>query len=230
MMMAKVGRLRKFHRRDWPGFLNRVVPAGVWQRFAGNIPRPSDPRTRWSAKYVVLCWMVVGWSVQGALTERFREGWEVLARLFPRRRRPGTSYQSLTKATGRLGDRLLHQFWCSLRQSLPQRIGARWRWYGWTVLRRGRFADRCSADPFQRTGFGACGAGQDAAAVVGDLGHSSPYGPDLGLAARAGVQQRAEPFARHVTDPAGKYADGGRHGGLADSTFCGSWAARASTS
>ena len=133
-MMAKVGRLRKFHRRDWPGFLNRVVPAGVWQRFAGNIPRPSDPRTRWSAKYVVLCWMVVGWSVQGALTERFREGWEVLARLFPRRRRPGTSYQSLTKATGRLGDRLLHQFWCSLRQSLPQRIGARWRWYGWTVL------------------------------------------------------------------------------------------------
>ena len=78
--------------------------------------------------------------------------------------------------------------------------------------RRGRFADRCSADPFQRTGFGACGAGQDAAAVVGDLGHSSPYGPDLGLAARAGVQQRAEPFARHVTDPAGKYADGGRHG------------------
>jgi len=134
MKMAKEGRLRKLHRRDWPGFLNRMVPAGVWQRFAAAIPRSTDPRIRWSPKYALLCWVVMGWSVQGELTERFREGYETLAGLFPRRARCGTRYQGLTQATQRLGPSLFGRFWGCLRSTFPARLGALWKWHGWIVM------------------------------------------------------------------------------------------------
>ena len=134
MKKAKEGRLLKLHRRDWPGFLNRMIPASVWQSFAREVPSGSDPRIRWSPKYVVLCWVAMSWSIQRQLTGRFREGCELVARLFFHRRRPGDSYQGLTRATRRLGPEALHRFVCCLRQTFPKRLGALWFWYGWVVL------------------------------------------------------------------------------------------------
>ena len=134
MKMARDGRLRTPHRRDWPGFLNRVVPASVWQAFWGIVAHESDPRVRWSPKYVVLCWVAMGWSLQGQLTERCREGIELLKGLYPSRRRPGTSYQGLVKATERLGDGVLQTFWRCLRGRIPRCLGQLWTWYGWIVM------------------------------------------------------------------------------------------------
>ena len=134
MKMAMEGRLRKLHRREWPGFLNRMIPASVWQAFHREVEERADPRVRWSAKYIVLCWAVMGWSIQGQMTERFREAWELLARWFFQRRRPGASYQGLTQATVSLGGEAMHQFWCCLRGTIPSRVGAAWTWYGWTII------------------------------------------------------------------------------------------------
>lgn len=134
MKMAKEGRLRKPHRRDWPGFLNRVIPARVWQDFWSRLERPQDNGGRWTAKYVVLCWVAIGWSLHSQLTERFREGTELLSGLFPHRRRPGRSYQGLVKASQRLGQRGFRALWAGLRSTIPQRLGPRWHWYGWAVM------------------------------------------------------------------------------------------------
>lgn len=135
MKMARQGHLRRLYRRDWPSFLNRVVPASVWQALSNQVNSSPDPRIRWTAKYLVLCWVAMGWSVRTQLTERFREGWEVLAGLFPHRRRPGRRYQGLTKATRRVGVEVLHRFWCCLRQEIPRRLGKKiWYWYGWVVI------------------------------------------------------------------------------------------------
>lgn len=134
MIMAREGRIGKLHRQDWPGFLNRMVPAQVWQVFNSQLDVRPDPRIRWSAKYIVFCWVAMGWSLQNQLSRRFQEGCELLARLFPRRRRPGESYQGLTCATHRVGLETPHQFWCCLRQTVPQRLGPVWLWYGWTVM------------------------------------------------------------------------------------------------
>ena len=61
MIMAMEGRSRKLDRRDWPAFLNRIVPQGVWQSLSrsskqskGDPPSRDDPRIRWSRKFVVL--------------------------------------------------------------------------------------------------------------------------------------------------------------------------------
>ena len=134
MKAVKDGRPRRVHRRDWPGFLNRVVPASVWQALVAQVEDSGDPRVRWSPKYIVLAWMVMGWSVQGQLTERFREACEFLGRCFARRRRPGESYQGLTKATRRVGPHVFHHFWECLRPTIPKRLGQAWTWFGWIVM------------------------------------------------------------------------------------------------
>jgi hypothetical protein len=134
MKAVKKGRPRRVHRRDWPGFLNRVVPASAWQALAAQVENSEDPRVRWSVKYIVMAWMVMGWSVQGPLTERFREACEFLSRCFVRRRRPGESYQGLTKATQRVGLHVFHRFWECLWPTIPKRLGQSWTWFGWVVL------------------------------------------------------------------------------------------------
>ncbi len=134
-MMAKDGRSGKLHRQDWAHFLSRVIPPGVWQAFGERMAATRRGDARWSAKYVVLCWVMMAWSTQSSLTERFRESREALVRLFPRRRRPGRSYQGLVKATIAAGDQIFAEFWACLRETIPQRVGRRWRWYGWVVMR-----------------------------------------------------------------------------------------------
>jgi len=132
--MTKAGRLRKPRRREWPGFLRRLIPDQTWRGLERLAKRGTDPRTRWSPKLILLCWVVMGWSIQGQLTERFREGREVLGQMFYRRRRCGGSYQGLTRAAQRVGVPLFHRFWTLLRGTVAKRVGAAWSWYGWTVF------------------------------------------------------------------------------------------------
>ncbi|MCH7703055.1 MAG: transposase [Planctomycetes bacterium] len=133
-IMAMEGRVCKLHRRDWPGFLSRVVPDHTWQQLNRGRRRSSDPRLRWSTKHILLCWVIMGWSIQGQLTERFREGVELLSRMFYRRRRCGGTYQGLTQATQRAGMAVFADFWHGLRQTIPNRVGPAWTWFGWTVF------------------------------------------------------------------------------------------------
>ncbi len=98
MIMAKEGRLCKRCRQDWPGFLRCTLPDIIRQALNRHVPRCTDPRVRWSPKYIVLCWVAMGWSLQRQLTERFREGNELLSALFPRRRRCAETCPGLTTA------------------------------------------------------------------------------------------------------------------------------------
>lgn len=132
--MTKEGRFRKPGRREWPGFLRRLIPDQTWRGLEGRVERRMDLRCRWSPKLIVLCWVVMGWSIQGQLHERFREGRETLGRMFYRRRRCGRSYPGLTQATERVGPALFHHFWVLLRRTIPKRVGSAWEWYGWKVF------------------------------------------------------------------------------------------------
>ena len=134
MKMATEGRFGKPCRQDWPQFLTRVIPASVWQAFGDKVRQVKRVDARWCAKYVVLCWVIMGWSTQAQRTERFRESREVLVRLFARRRRPGRSYQGLVNAGHELGEPVFQHFWACLRKTMARRVGAHWWWYGWVVM------------------------------------------------------------------------------------------------
>jgi len=111
-----------------------LIPDPTWREPQRLAKKGMDPRTRWSPKLIILCWLMMGWSIQGQLTERFREGRETLSRMFYRRRRCGESYPGLTQATQRAGMDVFRRFWDRLRTSVPQRVGSAWTWYGWTVF------------------------------------------------------------------------------------------------
>ena len=132
--MTREGRLRKPHRQEWPGFFRRLIPDHAWRGLDGAAKQGKDARKRWSPKLIVLCWIMMGWSIEDQLTERFREGRETLSKLFYRRRRCGKSYQGLIQATNRLGVDVFHRFWDSERESVPRRVGSAWYWFGWIVF------------------------------------------------------------------------------------------------
>ena len=122
------------YRRNWVRFFNRAVPDVVWQRLARAVPTPRDPRVRWVPAYLILAWVVIGWSVRTTLAERLAEACRWLARRFPARRRPGHTYAGLLKATQRVGLELFQCFWRHLRAVEVKRLGQARTWYGWTVL------------------------------------------------------------------------------------------------
>jgi hypothetical protein len=132
--MTKEGRLRKPQPREWPSFLHRLIPDQTWRGLQKEANSPKNPRTRWTPKSIILCWVTMAWSIQGQLTERFREGYETLGQMFYRRRRCGRSYQGLILATAGLGLDLFQHFWYRLRVGLPQRAGQLWTWFGWVVF------------------------------------------------------------------------------------------------
>ena len=211
-MMAREGRLGKPHRQDWPAFLNRLVPGAVWQALAAQRAKRPDPRLRWSRKYIVLCWIAMGFSLQGPLRERFREGRELLAGLFYRRRRPGSSYQGLLKASEYLGIRVFQQFWACVRKTIPARLGALWQWHGWSVLAvDGSRVDAPRTRANER-GLGRAGRDFGHPAVVDHLAGASAQRVDLELASGAGHQQRTVAPAPDARRPARGHAAGRRRG------------------
>jgi hypothetical protein len=122
------------YRRNSVRFLRRTVPDVVWQQLAKDHPAPRDSRVRWVAAYLIMAWVVIGWSLRTTLTERTEEACQWLARRFPARWRPGQTYAGLMKATKRAGLDLFQDFWRHLRPKAVKRLGHAGTWYGWTVL------------------------------------------------------------------------------------------------
>lgn len=142
MFQAMEGRLKasarlprfRVSRRSWPAFLNSLLPASVWQNLSNHDPRRADARIRWRLKYILLAWIVMGWSIQSQALARFGEARDILARLHPRRRRPGNHYQGLIKASSRWATLALRELWKHLRPTLARRAADAWATSGWTVL------------------------------------------------------------------------------------------------
>jgi hypothetical protein len=124
----------RFSRQCWPSFLSSLLPAWLWRGVAAGDPRPPDLRRRWSVKYILLAWIVMGWSIQSQASARFNEAREVLSRLHWRRRRSGKTYQGLVKASLPWATKALHTLWRQMRPGLLERMHGAARWADWTVL------------------------------------------------------------------------------------------------
>jgi hypothetical protein len=122
------------YRRNWVQFLRRTVPDIIWRQLASTDPARNDSRVCWVPSYLILAWLVIGWSARTSLSERLAEACRWLARRFPARWRPGQTYAGLVKATQRVGQDLFQRFWRFLRPRVLQRLGHARSWYGWTVL------------------------------------------------------------------------------------------------
>jgi hypothetical protein len=111
-----------------------MLAASHWRGMSQCDPRRPDARTRWSAKYIALAWIIMAWSIQSRAVARFDEARDVLARIYDRRRRAGETYQGLVKASSTWAAAALRELWLHLRPTriCPLADGA--SWYGWTIL------------------------------------------------------------------------------------------------
>lgn len=134
MSMAMEGRRCKVNRRDWPAFLNRLVPHDIWQSLARDCITSRDPRVRWSPKFVVLAYIAMGWAAQRTLAGRFEAARQWVADLHRARRRPGHTYVGLTKAADRYGAALFQTFWRDVRRTFAARLKQTWCEHGWVVF------------------------------------------------------------------------------------------------
>jgi hypothetical protein len=132
--MARDGLLGKPSCADLPGLLRRMMSAEVWRSFYGTCARREDRRTRWTPKYVVLAWLVMGWAAAGGLRERFDAAQRTLVRLYPQRRRSGRTYAGLSQAIEHIEPALAQQFLASLRPRMVQGLRPLWDWQGWVVF------------------------------------------------------------------------------------------------
>lgn len=133
---ASLGSIPRFRisRQSWSACLSSLLPGGLWRQVATSDPRRSDLRTRWSAKYLLLAWIVMGWSVQPQATARFHEARSILSRLYWRRRRSGRTYQGFVKASASWTAKALHTLWRRLQTRLIVRMQQATQWADWTVL------------------------------------------------------------------------------------------------
>jgi hypothetical protein len=92
-----------------------------------------DDRLRWVPRMLVICAILMTWDVAEHITDRFHAARNLVADMFPSRRRPGESYTGFMAILRRRTDGLLQRIVPTLRRRVKQlaRTSGRWR-----VLRR----------------------------------------------------------------------------------------------
>lgn len=90
--------------------INRYLPRRL---FSSGQAQPGN--LRWSERLLVLCIVLMSWSVADSLADRFDEGRRSLVQMFPGRRRPGRTYSGFIAALARVSDSLLQRVCAHLR-------------------------------------------------------------------------------------------------------------------
>lgn len=106
----------------------------AWVRSEGQPVRRGA--TRWSPEYLVFAALLMIFSSGATLADRFRSARECLVEMFPRRRRPGRSYQGFVKAWRRLMPGMPDALKGHLRechQGIAGRFDQRWGWKAFAV-------------------------------------------------------------------------------------------------
>lgn len=105
--------------------INRYLPARLFnsgQRAAS---------IRWSERLLVLCILLMSWSVADILADRFDEARRSLVKMFPGRRRPGRTYSGFIAAMAKVSDSLLQRVSDHLRGEVRAAAGtSHWSYKG----------------------------------------------------------------------------------------------------
>ncbi len=89
---------------------------------------------RWADRMLSIAMVLMVWSSLGTLKDRFAEARRVLVKMYPSRKRPGSSFAGFIKTIARHSQRLLARITSDLRKDLPERLGRRWKTGSWVVL------------------------------------------------------------------------------------------------
>lgn len=95
-----------------------------------------DGRVRWTDRLLVMCAILMAWDPGPTLLDRFEAARQCVVKMFPTRRRPGTTYEGFIAALVKVSQGLLDLVASSLRLSVraAAEAGGCWEVCGWAVF------------------------------------------------------------------------------------------------
>jgi hypothetical protein len=113
---------------------------------------------RWFERYLVLCALLMAWSMADMLADRFDEARRGVVAMFPGRRRPGKTYQGFVNALGKRSDALLAKIAEHLRGEVRKTAGARhWEHRGFVPIGADGSKVECPKTEDNELEFGCAG-------------------------------------------------------------------------
>lgn len=132
--------------------INRHLPRRL---FDGGRQRAN---LRWSERLLVLCIVLMTWSVADTLADRFDEGRRALVKMFPGRRRGGNTYSGFIAALAKVSDSLLQRVGDHLRGEVRIAVTERcWSYKGFVPFGADGSKIECSKTAANEREFGCAG-------------------------------------------------------------------------
>jgi hypothetical protein len=101
--------------------------------------------------------LLMAWQAGGTLKDRFEACWQVVAGMYPTRRRGGHTYEGFMGALRRQSRRLLKIVLPALRQAVKTVAGRYWQIEGWTVMGVDGSRIDCPRTAANQEAFGCAG-------------------------------------------------------------------------
>lgn len=116
-----------------------------------------DGRVRWTPRLLATTAVLASWAVASTCQEAFSVARHAVIKMYPTRRRPGTSYQGFIKALCRQSAELLLVVVSALRRAVEDVSAQRWREDGWVVMGVDGSSVKCPRTAANENAFGYSG-------------------------------------------------------------------------
>jgi hypothetical protein len=112
---------------------------------------------RWGERYLVICVLMMSWSMADVLADRFDQARKVVTKMFPGRTRPGKTYQGFVVALAKKSDTLLESIAGHLRGEVRTVAGNHWEHLGFVPFGADGSKVECSKTAANELEFGCAG-------------------------------------------------------------------------
>lgn len=118
----------------------------------------ADTSVRWCQRYLALCALMMVWSANDVLLDRFNQARRSLAEMFPGRKRAGSTYQGFIAALARHSAPLLAAISTHLRGEVRKMAGSRdWEHLGFVPIGADGSKVECPMTAANEEAFGCAG-------------------------------------------------------------------------
>lgn len=117
----------------------------------------SDDRRRWTDRLLVVTAALMAWQAASSLKDRFDACWQVVANMYPSRRRSGHTYEGFIRGLKSRSDVLLKVVAAALRNAVRKLAGDCWKMEDWIVMGVDGSRINCPRTGANQDAFGCAG-------------------------------------------------------------------------
>jgi hypothetical protein len=137
---------------------HQLLPAmGKFLPHRGLALETQDNRVRWTDRLLAVMALLMAWQAGATLKDRFEACWQVVADMYPSRRRGGHTYEGFIRGLGNKSECLLQRVAAALRKAVQRVAGDGWKIGGWVVMGVDGSRINCPRTRANEQAFGCAG-------------------------------------------------------------------------